>query len=138
MARWYPTPLFRDLIDWCRVKLPAAVSAIEQRPHDDAWRDRCLAAMVRAGAEADPAWLFYAVEGDDWRELRRLGPKIVQAAGYPVRGTFADWVDDVRAAAGVGTPPDTFTEPEYQGPPTPPTIEPAKPAAKPSLFEVAA
>ena len=136
MARWYPTPLLRDLIAWCRLALPAAVSAMEQRPDDPDWRDRCLAAMVRAGADADPAWLFWAVEGDDWAELRRLGPQIVRAAGYPVRGTFADWVDDMRSVAGVGAPP--FAEPELIAV----VIELPKPAqakrSGPTLFEEAA
>jgi hypothetical protein len=106
MARWFPTSqLMVELLAWARIAMPAAVSAIDQRPNDDNWRDRCLAAIVRAGAAADAQWLFDAVEGPHWRDIRRLGPLIVRAAGYPVRGTFEQWVDDVRAVAGMGEPP---------------------------------
>jgi hypothetical protein len=106
MARWSPTSkLMVDLLAWAKVAMPAAVSAIDQRPNDENWRDRCLAAIVRAGAHADPQWLFSAIEGPGWLDIRRLGPHIGRAAGYPVRGSFEQWVDDVRAATGVGDPP---------------------------------
>src|SRR5688500_1974424 len=95
------SPFESSLIEWGRSNLPAAVSAIDQLPHDRRWRDRCLAAIFRARADVDVAWLFGVVEAPDATDVRRLAPLIVRAAGYPVRGTFGEWVDNVRHLAGV-------------------------------------
>lgn len=124
------------LIQWGLTNLPAAVSAINQLPHDRNWRARCLAAIFRARADADPAWLFETVEGPHGGAVREMAGQIGRAAGYPVAGSFAEWVDAVRAVAGVGVPPEVEEAPPMV---LAPLVAPSVPAKKKvaTLFEAA-